>query len=284
MSLIGFVGVIVLALYTTKKYRRKGGQTRTDKSELTDRKIMQKGQPAIPPRPNSLCLFGPFSLTGRNEREISYMLGKKLKQAFLLILYHSIEDGIASQEFSEYLWPDKSYDKAKNSRGVTLNNLRKILGEMDGINLIHENGKYKIIFSEGFYCDYLRCLEIVSANNTDEDMDEFVSIISRGKFLKSENSPILDSFKEYIENKTESLIYLYLERNFSSGNYAKTVSLSESVFYIDPLNEEALHYMIKSLSKLDMKDEAKYRYHLFIAEYKKTMGEEYGESFNDLLK
>lgn len=179
------------------------------------------------------------------------MLSAKLRQAFFLILYHSIDKGITSQEFSQYLWPGKSYEKAKNSRGVTLNNLRKILSDLDGINLVHERGIYKITLSDECHCDYLRCLEIVKGDDLDKNMDEFVSIISRGKFLKSENNQILDAFKEYIERKIESTVYYYMEKSYSSGNFSTTISLCESIFNLDPLDEEALRYILSSLTKLD---------------------------------
>ncbi|MDR0824974.1 MAG: DNA-binding transcriptional activator [Prevotella sp.] len=255
------------------------------KDKTLSKNIATADSQQIETRPNSIYLFGDFSITDRKNKEINYLLSAKLRQAFFLILYHSLGKGITSLKFSEYLWPGKSYNKVKNSRGVILNNLRKILSDLDGISLKHEKeGTYKITFSKECYCDYLRCLEIASGNNMDENMDEFISIVSRGKFLKSEDIQLFDSFKEYIERKTESALYFYMEKSYESANYTKTISLSESVFNLDPLDEEALHYMIKALLRLELKDEAKRRYFLFAVEYKKTMGEEYGKSFSDLLK
>jgi Response regulator containing CheY-like receiver and SARP domains len=282
------VVLIVLLLLPTFLFKRR--KNKHGSGVLSKNNSLGKSQPITtnyePAKtlPNSIYLFGEFSMTDRNNREINYMLSTKLRQAFFLILYHSLENGITSQEFSEYLWPNKSYEKAKNSRGVILNNLRKILNDLDGINLIHEKGIYKITFSDECYCDYLRCLEIVAGNNIYEKMDEFVSIISRGKLLKLEDTQYLDSFKEYIERKIESTMYFYMEKAYTSTNYSTTIFLCESIFNLDPLDEEALHYMIKSLSKLELKDEAKRRYYLFAIEYKKTMGEDYDKSFVDLLK
>ena len=281
------IGLIILALVFLFLKRRNKHKKETGvllkNTPLIKTEIKANDIP-IEARPNSIYLFGEFSIIERNNREINYMLSAKLRQAFFLILYHSIKKGITSQEFSEHLWPNKSYEKAKNSRGVTLNNLRKILGDLDGVNLIHEKGIYKITFSDECYCDYLRCLEIVLGDNLDENMNEFISIISRGKFLETEDTSILDSFKEYIESKIESTIHYYMEKTYISGNYSAAVSLCESLFNLDPLDEEALHYIIRSLSKLELKDEAKRRYYFFTAEYKKALGEEYGKSFNDLLK
>ncbi|MDL2322546.1 DNA-binding transcriptional activator [Bacteroidales bacterium OttesenSCG-928-A17] len=237
-------------------------------------------------KPNSLYLFGKFSMTDKQNREIDYMLSSKLRNAFFLILYHSLDRGISSQHLSEILWPDKSYEMSKNSRGVTLNNLRKILGDMEGISLIHDHDKksYRITFSDECYCDYLQCLEIVSGNHLEEQMEQFISIISRGKFLESESSPILDPFKGYIESKIESAMYYYVEKAYESGDYTTAITLCESLFNIDPLDKISLQFLIKSLSRLDLKEEAKRRYYLFTAEYKKNLGKEYDKPFADLLR
>jgi two-component SAPR family response regulator len=276
--------LIIIYLLKIRKQKSNNDNTSTKSSKLSQPATINNENKVTKYLPNSIYLFGEFSMIDKNTREINYLLSAKLKQAFFLILFHSLENGITSQEFSEVLWPNKSYDKAKNSRGVTLNNLRKILSELNGINLVHEKGIYKIIIAEECYCDYLRCLEIASGDKPDDHIDEFVSIISRGKFLKSEDAPMYDSFKEYIERRIESIMYFYMEKAYTSGKYQMTILLCESIFDFDPLSEEALHYIIKALSKLEMKDEAKRRYYLFAVEYKKTMGEEYAKAFTDLSK
>ena len=71
------------------------------------------------------------------------MFSAKLKQVFCLILQYSAEGGITSQRLSNVLWPGRPAANVKNSRGVTINNLRKALGELDGIELIYEKGRFK---------------------------------------------------------------------------------------------------------------------------------------------
>lgn len=280
---IGVAFIMIQVIIVANMLQRKRKQT-TQKATLgSDSPLTHKPlKDTISPRenlPNSIYLFGGFSMIDRNNREINYMLSAKLKQAFFLILRYSLENGITSQEFSELLWPDKPEDKVKNSRGVTLNNLRKILSGIDGVNLVHERGVYKIVITDECYCDYVRCLEIASDSNVEEHIEEFAEIISRGKFLKSVDVPLLDSFKEYIERRIEPIMFLGMEKAYASDYYNLTISLCEGIFNCDPLNEESLSYLIQSLMKLKQKDEAKRRYLLFTVEYKKTMGEEYGKSF-----
>lgn len=230
---------------------------------------------------NALYLFGNFTIRDRNNRDITYMLSTKLKQAFFLILQYSLENGITTQDLSDLLWPNKPEDKVKNSRGVTINNLRKILGELDGITLIHEKGFYKIVFNSECYCDYLACLNLID-NHDIANTGKLISIVSRGKFLKSLDIPLLDHFKEHIEHKLEPVLIVDIEKSYKENNYPVTIALCEALFHIDPLNEEALHYMVKSFIKLKMKDEAKRRYLSFAMEYKATLDADYAITFSNI--
>ena len=290
MKYIGLlIFVVILAViagvYFFVKKRKTEVQTIPDykttdsvqNKQLIAQPIMDKEQNE---RPNALYLFGNFSIRDRNNKDISYMLSARLKQAFLLILRHSPkDDGISTQELSELLWPDKSEDKVKNSRGVTLNNLRKILNELDGIKLVHEKGLYKLIFDQNFYCDYARCLEIVEDKEIEKNMEELTSIIYRGKFLKSTGNQLFDPFKEHVERILEPVLLIGMEKSYNAGNYYITIALCEALFYIDPLNEEVLSYIVKALSKLRMNDEAKRQYLFFVAEYKNMTGNDYPKTF-----
>lgn len=234
--------------------------------------------------PNSIYLFGELAVFDRKNKDITYMLSTKLRRAFLLILlYSNQKNGIASRELSEQLWPDKLDDKVKNSRGVTLNNLRKILSELDGIRLIYDKGVYRILKEDTCYCDYMRCLDMVNKKKTDGDLSEFVNIVSRGKFLKSQDEALFDSFKASAEKELEPFLLIEADNSYKSKKYQTSVLLSESIFNIDPINEQALSFMLNSLIKLNRKDDAKRKYLLFIAEYKQITGVAYGKKWTELI-
>lgn len=227
-------------------------------------------------KPNSIYLFGDFTVRDRNNRDITYMFSVQLKQIFCLILqYSTTEDGITSQRLSNILWPGKPADKVKNSRGVTINHLRKTLNELDGIELIYDKGYFKIVHTEDFYCDYTRCLQIISANEAEEYRKEFVEILTRGKFLQLSDDPLFDSFKEKMEKKLEPALILEMEKSFTAELYPATIALAEVMFNIDPLHDTALTFQIKAMQKLKMNDEARMKYQAFVIEYKKIMGTDY---------
>lgn len=227
-------------------------------------------------QPNSIYLFGDFTVRDRNNRDIAHMFSAQLKQVFCLILqYSTTEDGITSQRLSNLLWPDKPADKAKNSRGVTINHLRKTLNELDGIELIYEKSYFKLVYTEEFYCDYTRCLQLISRNEVEENKDEFVAIITRGKLLQFSDDPLFDSFKEEMEKKLEPVLLLEMEKCFAAELYPATIAFAEAIFNIDPLNDAALAFQIKAMQRLKMNDEAKIKYQAFVIEYKKIMGTDY---------
>lgn len=226
-------------------------------------------------KPNSIYLFGDFLVHDRNNKDITYMFSAKLKEIFCLILRHSDSGGITSKNLSNELWPDKTSGKVKNLRGVTINHLRKALGELDGIELIYEKGCFKLVRTDLFYCDYSRCCEIISSNKVGENQQELLEIVSRGKFLMLADAPIFDVFKQEVENKLEPVLLMEMENAYKSEAYQTTIDFADIIFNIDPLNETALKFQIKALNKLKMYEEAQIRYKAFISEYKKVMGSNY---------
>lgn len=234
-------------------------------------------------KPNSIYLFGDFTVHDRNNKDITYMFSTKLKQMLFLVLQHSAEeDGISSQKLGNILWPGKPAQKVKNLRGVTINHLRKALNELDGAELVYEKGCFKLVLSDQIYCDYTRCIEILTAKEVSENREDLLMILARGKFLKLADEDFFDSFKEALEQKLEPVLILELEKSFTEESYKTTVDLAEAIFNIDPLNETALSYQIKAMQRLKMSEEAKLRYQTFAIEYEKAIGSSFPHSYKTL--
>ena len=233
-------------------------------------------------KPNSIYLFGEFTVRDRNNKDITYMFSTKLRQMFFLVLQYSIEDGITSQRLSNLIWPDKPEDKVKNSRGVTINHLRKALGELDGIEFVYDKGYFKIVLTDECYCDFVRCIQIISTG-IEENREELIEILTRGKFLRSSDQALFDTFKIDMEHKLEPVLLIEIEKSFTTEAYQTTINLTEALFNIDPLNDEALVFQTKALQRLKLNEEARIRYQAFVVEYKKTMGSDYPHPYKDLI-
>ncbi|NDV68117.1 DNA-binding transcriptional activator [Dysgonomonas sp. 25] len=277
-AILSFFGLLIL------RRKRKKQQTVVQEGYP----VKESGKPVrldTTTRANAVYLFGEFAVYDRYNKDITYLFSAKLKQAFLLILQYSFDNGISSQQFSEFLWPDKSSekDKLKNLRGVTLNHLRKILKELDDINLVHENGMFKLLFKGSSYCDYVCLYEIMSSVNENKDWDEVARIISRGKFLQTFDEPMFDHFRDIVDRKIDPFLSNRIKAEFETENYPMVIVLVEAFFNIDPINEDALHYLLISLSKTGREDLAKNYYARFISEYKVMIGEDYPRSYSDIL-
>ena len=281
MALLVGAGVLGLGFFLYKKLKPQPANTPTEPEEVSGYIPVQKAEHSV--RPNSIQLFGNFTVRDSKARDITYMFSTQLKQVFCLILQGSItEDGISSQHLSNLLWPDKPAEKVKNSRGVTINNLRKTLSELESVELIHEKGHYKLILHDGAYCDYTECLEIIAAHEMDTHRDEFAQIISRGKFLYLADDPLFDQFKEEAETKLEPVLVLEVEKSFASESYPITISLAEALFNIDPLSETALVHQIKAMLKLKMIEESKIAYRTFAIEYKRATGRDFHRTYSSI--
>ena len=281
MLLLGSSTLFIITKRKNKKTQKEDENVALNIDENVPSEMPQF-QNAIP-KANSIYLFGEFRVLDRKNKDITYMFSSKLKQAFLTILQYSLTNGISSQRLSELLWPDKPEDKVKNSRGVTINHLRRIMKELDGIELIHEKGLFKIVIDATLcYCDYIRCIEIINADEIEQNSSEFIDIIRQGKFLKSIDLPEFDSFKEDMEKILEPALLINAERSFNNEAYNLTIILCEAIFYIDPINDDAAYYTILALTKLRLNNEAQKRYLLFVKEYKKMMGKDYPISYSEL--
>lgn len=291
LSVIGILGLVLattISFFIIKQKKNKIKKGKTGYDQPKDNVILSTKKPDLQlvkasPKANGIYLFGEFMVRSQQNKDITYMFSTKLKQAFLTILQYSPKDGISSLRLSELLWPDKPEDKVKNSRGVTINHLRKILKELNGIELIYEKSLFKIVCSNPCYCDYLRCLDIIDSDNVEQNTAELIEIVTRGKFLKSIDLPEFDSFKENLEQKLEPVLLLEAERNFKSEAYKTTIALCEAIFSIDPINDDAIYYTILALTRLKMNNEAKKQYLFFTSEYRKMMGLEYPTSLSDIL-
>lgn len=241
-------------------------------------------------RANAMYLFGEFTILDKKGRDISHLFSSKIRQLFLLIFLHGIgnKEGITSAYIYGLLWPEKEVSSAKNLKGVTINRLRKILEDVDGIELTYANSRYTIKLSEDFYCDYLVYRGLIDKIGQSDAAQEvsrgLVEIISRGKFLKSADESMFDSFKSEQEDELYELLKIELTNLYAKSAYEQVLQLAEIWLNADPLNDIALWYILNACHKLKKEDQAMKRYYLFSAEYTKSMGKNYAYSYADIIK
>lgn len=228
---------------------------------------------------NAIYLFGSFTVIDRNGHDITHLFSSRLRQVFIYILLHSHKKGVQSVSLNEVFWPDKPDDKVKNLKGVTINQIRKNLAELDGIELIHDKGYFRLVFTQ-CYCDYNRFRALREASEGEKELG---SILIRGKFLEGFDSGALDQFKLQVEEFLFSFLPLQIERLFLLHKYDAVIRFCHILFGIDPLNETSLGYCIQAMNRKGASQEAIMQYSAFVREYKQTMNEDYSISYNTLI-
>lgn len=230
-------------------------------------------------RPNAVYLFGPFTVIDRNGRDITHLFSSRLRQVFIYILLHSTHNGVLSASLNEVFWPDKPDDKVKNLKGVTINQIRKNLAELDGVELVHDKGYFRLVFTD-CYCDYFRFRTL---KNAEEVENELGILLMRGKFLDGMDAGMMDHFKQKVEEFLSSFLPLEIERLYQQHKYDAVIRFCNVLFRVDPVNELALAYGMHALNHTGSSQEAILQYSLFLREYRQMMNEEYSTSYAELM-
>lgn len=273
---IGFYMLVLSALcigiFIYKIYRRSNQAEPI--APLSDK-------PKLPEEPqiNRIYLFGDFTVVDRGGMDVSHLFSTRLQQVFCLILFHSHNTGISSNLLTHLLWPDKPKDKAKTSRGVAINNLRKVLSELDGIEIIYEEGHYRMLFESTCYCDYWQLKGLLN-ENPDVLSPNVLGILERGEFLLGMDDPVFDKPKYEIESMLIEKFQKCIIKSREDKDWSSLFRAAEALLTIDTVNESALEQGLYALYKGKLEARATLFYKRFTENYQRLMGEEYPDTFD----
>lgn len=236
---------------------------------------------------NSISLFGTFTVIDKNGRDMTYMFSPKIRHIFLFILINSIaKDGVLSSDMNNLFWPDKPDDKIKNLKNVTMNHLRKTLQELEGIELTHQKGYFKLVLTEECHCDYHRFFLLTDGMKcsplTESETIEIHNIFTQGKFLSNIEDSLFDYSKQQVESFTISLLSKQINTSYKSGRNSATIRFCNILFAIDPLSDIAMTYALCTYRRQSRSDKAIQLYSTFTKEYRKMMDEEYPIAFDEV--
>lgn len=276
MSIV-VVGAII---YLVWRYRRASRA----RAMVVETVVSEPVAPERQRRPDSMYLFGEFEAIDSRGRNVSHLFTSRLHAIMCLILQYSDGEGIRSSVLGSMIWPDKPKDKVKNSRGVALNNLRKILADFQGISLVHDNSCFRFESAEPFYCDYLRCMELAADEALQtQHRGEFIEILSRGKFLQGFDDPIFDDIKHSLETTLETAILKQVKMTFAAAQHRECLNLVAAALNIDPTNDSALAYGVRSAIAIGQEKEARRMYRRYEEEYLRTNGSTLPHTYEDFV-
>ena len=256
------------------------GEVKSEKVESTVPEEFPLPDVTIIVKKNSVSLFGTFTVIDRNGRDITYMFSPKIRHLFLYILINSItRDGVLSADLNSLFWPDKPDDKIKNLKNVTMNHLRKTLQELDGIELTHQKGYFKLLLGEECYCDYQRFFVLTGGMkripSVESEVKELYGIFAQGKLLHTMDNSLFDYVKQQTETFAIQLLSEQIHFLYKSGKDQATIYTCNTLLSIDPLSDTAIAYIVCTYRRQNKLDKALQCYTAFCKEYRQVMGENY---------
>ena len=239
-------------------------------------------------RANAIYLLGEFTVYDKNSRDITYLFSPKIKQLFILLLLNSRNaTGVVSKKISTILWPDKDVAKTKNIKGVTINHLRNIVADIEGIELTFLNDTYCFKLDDNIFCDYFTvtgALEQITAPDkaAEATILQHFELIARGGLLQYIPETWLDDIKLGYEEALMPVILPEVKKIYESGDFRKALDITRVVLNIDPFNDTALKYKLKALRRIKGIEYARKVYDEFTAEYEKSLGISYQVPFDKI--
>jgi two-component SAPR family response regulator len=232
----------------------------------------------------SIQLLGEFSIHGKEGKSITHLFSPKIQQLFVLILLNSKGGkGVTSKKISFLLWPEKELVKTKNIKGVTINHLRSILAEMDGLELTYLNDHYCFTIDDKVSCDYFDVSAFLSEQGGKKsDVRQYLTVMLSGGLLPAMQDPWLDDFKNSFDQAVVERMLPEINIAYQAEDYKLTLDLSRVVLKVDPFNDHAIKYHLNALRRVKGKDVAYRSFLQFKEDYETSLGARYPLSFEEL--
>ncbi|RFS20064.1 hypothetical protein DVR12_20295 [Chitinophaga silvatica] len=229
----------------------------------------------LPARANAVYLTGEFAVFDRKQRDITHLFSPKLRQLFVLILLNQKDEqnGVSSKQISQVLWPDKEPSRTKNLRGVTLNNLRSALNDLEGIKLLYINDSYCFERTDDFFCDYLEINQHLQ--NKINDLHSTSPLLNRGTLLPEMDEEWLDEFKSRFASLVLERCQHSMNLAYKAGQFALAYQYATIILYNDPFHEEAIACQLTLLKRVKGMNAAKKRFDAYVLSYEQGMGVSY---------
>lgn len=224
-------------------------------------------------QPNSIFLMGDFCVYDRSGNDISFRFSTRLRQLLILLIVNSDadHDGISSEEISALLWADK--EDSSNIRRVTFKNLRDVLVDIEGVEIISVNSKWSLRLQRPELCDYLYLMSLPTECETVYN-PELIAVTTekylRGTFLRAYNYAWLDPYRLLLDEHSSRILMSMLNQSLLSPDKLTALKLTTCLLTIDPLNTDAFKIELSLLRKIGRQQQAELKFHIFDQEYFKT--------------
>lgn len=265
----GFVIIVLLIFIAAKRFKTKH----------TDNLIEQEVELVK----NKIQLFGEFKAIDKKGDDITDLFTPKVRELFLFVLIYSLKSGIGAniRDVNDSLWSGISSRKVANNRSVTLNKLRKILLELEGIEIVSTTGYLQTKIKKPFYCDYVSAFKLcqIPEGMSKQQLISFFEMVKRGRFLKGIYWEWLDEIRGFTGNQVIDNLLNLATIYQKEENLPEIEKIARRILDYDDLNEEAIYLQIWALQKNNNLNLAKFNFTSFAKKYESSFGEPYSMNF-----
>ncbi len=267
-----------VAFYTINKRRNKR-KPKTKKAAT-----LKTDTPSI-----QIKLFGAFQVFSVAEGDISTRFSPLLRQMLAFFILNKAEnpEGINSKQISDTFWPGSPKEKAKENRGANIKKLRKLLNELGGVSIIYKNKKWILELDNRLEIDFLLYNELktkvgIQVHIDSDIIEKLIAILKDGNILQNLEQEWLDSYKSNISDEVIELLKSILPGLDKNSNLQ--IETAKTIQQFDPLNEEALKYILIALALQGNHGQAQQVYDDFCKKYMHLYNEEYPHSYTEIVK
>ena len=242
-------------------------------------------EPPPPDGRSKIFFFGQFEVYDAAGNDLTKQFTPLLKEMFLLIGIYTLRSGkgISSEKLYSILWRDKSNKDAQNNRSVNMVKLKGILDKLGTCGIVKEADKWIFHYAADQIrmdlADFLALLHIVQPDK--QEIHQLLAIIHRGAFLADTTYHWLDDIQSEMSDKALDVLSAAILRFSNDAEFL--LEIAGGIFLFDPVNEEALKVKCKSLGILGRHSMAKATFEKFAKEYHQMYGEEFQQTFHEVI-
>ena len=162
--------------------------------------------------------------------------------------------------------------------------LKSILDKLGSTAINKEVDRWVFNYNaDEIYIDFAQFYHLIETSNFDKKKDIFtlLHIIKRGGLLNDIDYEWLDDIKSETSNKVIDILHKAKEMYASDPELL--TEIANGIFFFDPVDEEALHIKCRSLSSLGRHSLAQSTYNKFLRDYHQMYGENYSQSYKDVI-
>lgn len=280
LYLLGYLASALFLFFLVWMIRRKK-QKYAEPVKFRPHAYQSKNQPGV-------YLFGGFKLINKDGKDLSPLFSPKRKELFVLILLYTFrKNGISSKQMSDILWEGHSFESAKNNRSTQVKRIREILTEHADVSIEYDQKNWKVILSDGLYWDFSdyyhfknELKKSLDAQTMASNVIDLLDIINQGILLPNMHYEWLDPIKGQLSEEIIETLTQLLEDRYEDLDATIKLKLTNAIFSLDPLNEQALRFKIEILISEGKHTLAKNAYNQFNSAYEQFYGEQFDQEYS----